>query len=191
MSKVLPSHVLHAAEERQFKELLARLQREPEQPGKGEPEKKTPNPTKKRKVFAGEEGQLHGEVVFRHVFGNENNMGTPEHPIRKESSTASTGTPTRTPGSTPGESGMMGGRGGHGHGQIPVSWQEKLCRNITVRAVDGTGAGTSESTTSTPRAGTCPPPGPDAEGEKAGRKPQMRRNTKRKTPGGTKKDKKK
>ena len=200
----------------QFEEFLARLQREPEKPGEGETAKKAPNPTKKRKVPADEEVQVHREVIFRHIIGNENTTGTPESPTRNGSSTTSTGTPKRTPGSTPGENGMTGGRGGHGHGQIPVSWQERLCRNITplitVRAVDGTGASTSGSTTSTPRARPCPEceystPREDnlrrhilsvhTEGESARRiresarrMLQMRQDMKSKTPKGTKKDKK-
>ena len=77
----------------------------------------------------------------------------------------------------------------------PVSWQERLCRNII--AVEGTGAGTSESTTSTSRAGTQSPSGLCEEGERVVRAERARRaletlrEVKRKTPGGTKKGKKK
>ena len=208
----------HAAEERQFEEMLARLQGEPDQPDKREPAKKEPNPTRKRKVLASDEGQVHREIILQHIFGNEDTTGTPECPTRKEPSTTPTGTPKRTPGLSPSESGMTGGRGGNGHGQVPLSWQEKVCRDMTIRAVDGTGASTTESTASTPRARTCPEceystPRDDnlrrhilavhTEGDSARRirelpgrwqaakkEQQMRRDKKSKTPRGTKKNKK-
>ena len=240
----------HAAEERHFKEMLARRQEEQEnsdlrtrlkamqetidgltaknasllaeeQPDKGEPAKKEPNPTKKRKVLASEESQVHSEVVSRHTFGNENTEGTPECPTRKESSATpileTVGTPRRTPGLPQGESGITGGRGGNGHGQVPLSFQERVRRDMTVRAVDGTGASTTESSASVPRARACPEceygtPREDnlkrhilarhTEGENARRIREspgkwqaprmrpMRRETKSKTPRGTKKNKK-
>ena len=112
---------------------------------------------------------------------------------------------------------MTGGRGGNGHGQVPLSLQERVRRDMTVRAVDGTGASTTESTASIPRARTCPEceystPRDDnlkrhilamhTEGEnarrirespgkwQAPRMQPMRRETKSKTPRGTKKNKK-
>ena len=248
----------HEAEERQFEEMLARLQEEQEQPDGGEPEKKEPNPTKKRRVLTSEGSNR--KIVLQHIFGpedtagtperptrkepsttttgtskrtpglppgessvsqhilrNEHTAGTPESPTRKEPSTTSSGTPRRTPGLTLGESEVTGGRGGNGHGQVSLSWQETICRAMTVRAVDGTGASTTESTASTPRARTCPeceyysvrddnlrrhiltvhPEGDSARRirELPGRwqaagTQQRRRDTKSKTPRGTKKSKK-
>ena len=76
-----------------------------------------------------------------------------------------------------------------------MSWQERICRSVT--AVEGTGVDTSESTTNTSRAGTQSSLGLCEEGERVVRAERARRTletlraVKRKTPGGTKKGKKK